>query len=130
MGVHRHRPRPTGADRAGIAVADLVLIPTRPSALDIEQAAITVELCETHNKPHAFILNHALPGAKLTKSSIAFLKKDGSTVVEQPITFRQAYMAAMTVGKSGPEVEKTEAARREIDAVWVAVKTLIAEEVA
>ena len=114
----------------GIAVADLVLIPTRPSALDIEQAAITVELCEAHNKPHAFILNHALPGAKLTKSSIAFLKKGGSTVMEQPITFRQAYMAAMTVGKSGPEVEKTEAARREIDAVWVAVNTLIAEEVA
>src|SRR5689334_10719665 len=28
---------------SGIAVADLILIPTRPSALDVEQAAITVE---------------------------------------------------------------------------------------
>ena len=31
---------------AGVAVSDLVLIPTRPSALDIEQAALSVELCE------------------------------------------------------------------------------------
>src|SRR5215475_11444223 len=53
----------------GIAVADFVLIPTRPSAFDIVQAAITVELCETHAKPHAFVLNHASPGTKLTKSS-------------------------------------------------------------
>ena len=54
----------------GIAVADFVLIPVRPSAFDIEQAAICVELCESHGKPHAFVLNHAQPG-KLTKSSVA-----------------------------------------------------------
>src|SRR6516164_7087647 len=79
----------------GIAVADLVLIPTRPSALDIEQAAISVELCETHGKRHAFVLNHAPTGTKLTKSSIKFLQQNGSTVLEAPITFRQAYMAAV-----------------------------------
>ena len=56
----------------GIAVADFVLIPTRPSALDIEQAAICVELCETHRKQHAFVP----PGTKLTKSSIQFLKQN------------------------------------------------------
>jgi hypothetical protein len=36
----------------------------------------------------------------------------------------------MTVGKSGPEVEKAAAARKEIDAVWEAVKALVAREVA
>ena len=53
----------------GIAVADLVLIPTRPSALDIEQVDIVVELCEAHGKPFAFVLNHAPPSWKLTKST-------------------------------------------------------------
>ena len=95
----------------GIAVADLVLIPRRPSALDIEQAAISVELCETHGKLHAFVLNHAPAGMKLTKSSIQFLKQNGSSVIDAPITFRPAYMAAVTVGKSGPEVEKNGVAR-------------------
>ena len=72
----------------GIAVADLVLIPTRPSAFDIEQTAICVELCENHGKAHAFVLNHAPAGAKvskLTRSSIKFLQKNGSTVIDAPL---------------------------------------------
>jgi chromosome partitioning protein len=115
---------------SGIVVADLVLIPTRPSAFDIEQTAICVELCENHGKPHAFVFNHASSGTKLTKSSMQFLRKGGSTVIETPITFRPAYMAAVTVGKSGPEVEKGDAARKEIEALWVAVKKILAEKVA
>jgi chromosome partitioning protein len=115
--------------QAGVAVSDLVLIPTRPSALDIEQAALSVELCERHGKPHAFILNAAPPsGAKLTKSSMQFLRHNGSTVIETPITFRPAYMAAMTVGKSGPEVEKGGVARKEIDALWAVVMSLVSEK--
>ena len=33
----------------------------------------------------------------------------------------------MTVGKSGPEVEKSGVARKEIDALWAAVMKLIQE---
>jgi hypothetical protein len=109
-----------------------VLIPTRPSAFDIEQTAICIELCENHGKAHAFVLNHAPAGAKvskLTRSSVKFLRKNGSTVIDAPITYQEAYMAAPTVGKSGPEVEKGDEARKEIEALWVAVKKLLAERV-
>lgn len=109
----------------GIAVADLVLIPCRPSALDVEQAAIAVEMCEAHGKPYAFILNHAPPNWKLTKSTHDYLRRGGRTVLDSLITFRQAYMAAATVGKSGPEVEKDGVARKEIDALWRQVKELV-----
>jgi len=105
-----------------------VLIPTRPSAFDIEQTALCVELCENHSKPYAFVLNHAPPGTKLTKSSTKFLQQNGGTVIDAPITYRTSYMAATTVGKSAPEVEKGDIARREIDALWVAVKNLVAEK--
>ena len=111
----------------GIVVADFVLIPCRPSALDIEQIDIAVELCETHGKPFAFVLNHAPASWKLTKTSTAFLRKDGRTVLEPPLTFRQAYMAAMTVGKSGPEVEGDGKAREEIDELWEGLKALLAK---
>ena len=67
------------------------------------------------------MLNHAQPG-KLTKSSVAFLRQNGGTVIDAPITNRQAYAAAATVGKSGPEIEKGDAARKQIDALWAAVK--------
>jgi chromosome partitioning protein len=115
----------------GIAVADLVLIPTRPSAFDIEQAAITVELCESHSKPHAFVFNHAPSGSsKLLKSSIDFLRQNGSLVLDAHVPFRAAYMAALTVGKSGPEVDKSPAARKEIDALWAAVLQTLDQKVA
>jgi chromosome partitioning protein len=116
----------------GVAVADLVLIPTRPSAFDIEQTAICVELCENHGKAHAFVLNHAPAGAKvskLTRSSVRLLQKNGSTVIDAPLSYQEAYMAAATVGKSGPEVQKSGEARKEIEALWGAVKKLLAERV-
>ena len=117
---------------AGIAVADLVLIPTRPSAFDIEQTAICVELCENHGKAHAFVLNHAPAGAKvskLTRSSIKFLQKNGSTVIDAPLTYQEAYMAAATVGKSAPEVERGDDAHKEIEALWAVVKKLLVGKV-
>ncbi|HXF55303.1 MAG TPA: ParA family protein [Hyphomicrobiaceae bacterium] len=115
----------------GIFVADLVLIPTRPSAFDIEQAAICVELCETHGKPHAFVFNQATPGTKLTRTSMEYLQSQGSRVLKSPvITFLPSYMAALTVGKSGPELGGRDglAARKEIDALWTAVKKLLSEQ--
>jgi chromosome partitioning protein len=117
---------------AGIAVADLVLIPTRPSAFDIEQTAVCVELCENHGKAHAFVLNHAPSGAKvskLTRSSIKFLQKNGSTVIDAPLTYQEAYMAAATVGKSAPEVERGDDAHKEIEALWAVVKKLLVGKV-
>ncbi|HEY7553001.1 MAG TPA: ParA family protein [Hyphomicrobiaceae bacterium] len=113
----------------GIAVADLVLIPTRPSAFDIEQASICLELCEVHGKPLAFVINQGSPGTKLTRSSIAFLQENvGARVIKRPvITHQQSYMAALTVGKSGPEIDKSGEARTEIDELWAAVKKLLEE---
>jgi chromosome partitioning protein len=52
----------------GIAVTDLVLIPCRPSALDIDQVDIAVQLAEKHGKPYAFILNHA-PSNTLSRNA-------------------------------------------------------------
>jgi hypothetical protein len=39
-------------------------------------------------------------------------------------------MAALTVGKSGPEVDKTAATRKEIDALWEAVLATLDQKVA
>jgi chromosome partitioning protein len=115
----------------GIAVADLVLIPTRPSAFDIEQAAIAVELCESHGKPHAFVFNHAPAGSsKLLKSSIDFIRQNGGAVLDAHLSFRSAYMAALTVGKSGPEVDKSEVSRKEIEALWSSVVQTLKHKVA
>ena len=114
----------------GIVVADLVVIPVRPSAFDLEQASIIVELCEVHDKPHAFVINQATPDAKLTRTSIKYLQDEvGGTVIKKPIiTYQPAYMAALTVGKSGPEVDKEGEVQAEIEELWAAVNKLLEEK--
>jgi hypothetical protein len=37
-------------------------------------------------------------------------------------------MAALTVGKAGPEVDKSSAARKEIDALWAEVLETLTEK--
>ncbi|HEX5958088.1 MAG TPA: ParA family protein [Hyphomicrobiaceae bacterium] len=113
----------------GIAVADLVVIPIRPSAFDLEQASIIVELCEIHSKPHAFVVNQATADTKLTRTAIRYLEEIGGRVIKKPvITYRPAYMAALTVGKSGPEVDKAGTARAEIEELWAAVNKVLEEK--
>jgi chromosome partitioning protein len=114
----------------GIVVADLIVIPIRPSAFDLEQAGIIVELCEIHGKPHAFVINQATADTKLTRTSIRYLQEEvGGRVIKKPvITYRPAYMAALTVGKSGPEVDKDGTAQGEIEELWAAVNKLLEEK--
>jgi chromosome partitioning protein len=111
-----------------IRAADLVLVPVRASALDIEAVDPVVELCNDHARPFAFIINAAEPRWKLTESAVSYLKHDGR-VLPELVCYRQAYIAAMTVGKSGPEVERDGRSKDEIDGVWRAVKKLARDKV-
>jgi chromosome partitioning protein len=112
----------------GIACADLVVIPTAPNAFDIEQVPLTVELCERQDKPHAVVFNRVPPSsAKLLKSSKQFLRESGCTVLDESISFRTQYMAALTQGKAGQELDKGTAIRAEIDALWGAILKALPE---
>jgi hypothetical protein len=132
MGVRRHRTRADRPNRSRHRRG-------RPGAhshaalgFRHRATAICVELCENHGKAHAFVLNHAPAGAKvskLTRSSIKFLQKNGSTVIDAPLTYQEAYMAAATVGKSAPEVERGDDAHKEIEALWAVVKKLLVGKV-
>jgi chromosome partitioning protein len=104
----------------------VVLIPCRPSALDLEQVDIVCELAQTHDKPMAYVLNHADPRWKLTRTAGAYLSRDDRVVLDPPISFRQAHMAAPTIGKSAAELDPNGPAAREIDELWESVKKFIA----
>jgi chromosome partitioning protein len=113
---------------SGIAVADLCLIPVRPSALDLEQVDIVSELAEAHDVPAVFVLNHADPRWKLTRTAGAYLSRGGKPVLEPPISFRQAHMTAATVGKSGAELDSDGTTAHEIDQLWATVIKLLAQQ--
>jgi chromosome partitioning protein len=107
--------------------ATFVLIPTRASPVDIEAVGEVVDLCKTHRKPFAFVLNAVSPQwANLADGSEAYLRGHGP-VLKERVGLRKGYVTAMTSGKSGAEVDKT--AREEIDALWSAVRRAIAKSV-
>jgi chromosome partitioning protein len=121
---------PRGVDEisASVNIADFVLIPTRASALDVEAVDQVVEICRLYNTPFAFVINAAQPTWTLTKEAKVYLSEEGR-VLDEVVTYRRAYIAAMTLGKTGPEIERDGKCREEIDALWAVVKTLTRKKV-
>jgi chromosome partitioning protein len=108
---------------AAIAVAGLVLIPVRASALDVEAVEPVVELCRRQDAQFAFVINAAEPRWKITESAGQFLSRQGK-VLPEVVSYRKAYITSMTQGQSGPEVESDGKCGAEIDALWRVVKKL------
>ena len=57
-------PAITMAIQSVISVAELIVVPTRPSPHDLRAVGATVDLCERAGKPLIFVVNAATPKAK------------------------------------------------------------------
>jgi len=105
-----------------ISLADFVLVPCRPSAVDVEAVRDVVTLCNDHEKPFAFIITQILPPpGRIVEGAQKYLEVDGEVMAAR-MTIRRPYAAAMTVGKTGPEIKGGDAAADEIEAIWREVK--------
>jgi len=83
-----------------IAVADMVVIPTRPSPHDLRSVGRTVELVEHLGKPLVFVINSAAPRARITEEAIAVLSQHGPlapTIVHQRVDFASSMIDGRTV---------------------------------
>lgn len=111
--------------RHGIAAADFVLVPTRASGLDVEAVDPVMEICSDYDTPYAFVLNAVQSNwPALTRAAERYLANQGP-VCPKRIGCRQAYVAAMLTGKTGPEIDK--AAALEMDALWGWLTSAIAK---
>jgi len=111
-----------------VSVADFVLMPARPSALDLMAIGTSVQICAECEKPYAFVLNQADAKWQLSASAAKELASYGP-MLATVISFRLAYAAAATRGRSGPEVERGNACAAEIDALWVELNAHIRKAV-
>jgi chromosome partitioning protein len=119
--------------------ADLAVIPLRASALDLiasEDAVLMARDIAKRQRAegmqpvgHLCVLNDAEPRWKTTDTAREYLLKGGVPVAETVIAHRQAYLAAMTSGKTGPEVDRVRdgdesPSAREINRLFAEVKAL------
>ena len=73
------RPRYEVTIAEVVSVADLVVIPARPSPHDLRAAGATVELVERLGKPIVFVVNAASPRAKITSEAVFALSQHGTS---------------------------------------------------
>lgn len=110
-----------------IELADLVLIPVRPSPSDLWAVTETVHLVKDAGKPFLFVITQAKPQATITAQAIAALSEHGR-VAKSFIADRVGYAAAMTGGNTAPEITPRGPAAEEITALWIELKSCFAEK--
>ena len=117
-------PSRTDETAALFALADLVLVPIRPSPSDLWAAAATVELLKRDRIPFLFILNQVKAQAGITAQAAAALSHHGP-VAETFIGDRVPYAAAMTDGRTAIELSQKGPAASETSALWKNIKLCI-----
>jgi chromosome partitioning protein len=110
-------PAVTDTIREVIAVADLVLIPTRPSPHDLRAVGSTVDLVEQAGKRMVFVINGAAPRARITGEAAVALSQHGTVA---PITLYQRtdFAASMIDGRTVQEVDAGSRSSDEISKLW------------
>ncbi|API58580.1 chromosome partitioning protein ParA [Tardibacter chloracetimidivorans] len=113
-------PAITMAIQSVISVAELIVIPTRPSPHDLRAAGATVDLCERAGKPLLFVVNAATPRAKITYEAAIALSQHG-TVAPVTLHHRTDFAASMIDGRTVMEADPKGKSSREIQDLWTYV---------
>jgi chromosome partitioning protein len=100
-----------------VRLADLVVIPARPSPHDLRAAGATVELVERLGKPLIFVINGAAPRARITSEAAIALSQHG-TLAPSIIHQRTGFAASMIDGRTVMEVPGEERSAEEIALLW------------
>jgi chromosome partitioning protein len=110
-------PAVTDVIRAVLQVADLVLIPTRPSPHDLRAVGTTVELVERAGKKMIFVINGAAARAKIAGEAAVALSQHG-TVAPVTIYQRTDFASSMIDGRTVQEIDPKSRSAEEIETLW------------
>jgi chromosome partitioning protein len=120
---------PTISDQSEtvLALADLVVVPVRPSPADLWAVSETVALVKAANKPFLFVITQAKAQASITAQTIAALSEHGR-VAQAFISDRVPYAVAMTGGRTAPELAPKSPAAEEVASLWKDLKSCFHEK--
>lgn len=110
-------PAVTDTIKQVLAVADLVLIPTRPSPHDLRAVGSTVELIEQAGKRMVFVINGAASRAKITGEAAVALSQHG-TVAPVTLFQRTDFAASMIDGRTVQEIDPNGRSAEEVGKLW------------
>lgn len=113
---------PPAADimaREACRAADLVLIPCRPRAFDLDAVRTTAELAKASGKP-AFVVFMAGPtrAAVLYAEAGALVEQIGLKLAPVMLPERAAFYHSVAEGKTAPEIEPSGKAAEDVSTLW------------
>lgn len=117
-------PTRTDENAALFRLADLVIVPIRPSPSDLWAAAATVALLKDGRIPFLFVLNQVKSNASITAQAAAALSAHGQ-VARSFVGDRVPYAAAMTDGRTAIELAPKGPAAIETAALWFDIKSCL-----
>jgi chromosome partitioning protein len=110
-------PALTEQNRQVLKLADLVIIPTRPSPNDLWSLAATLDLVKESGTPFVFVLTQAKANTRITIQTMGALSQHGQ-VFEAIVHDRVDYAAAMTDGRTAIEINPAGPAAAEMAELW------------
>lgn len=110
-------PAITMAIQSVISVAELIIVPTRPSPHDLRAVGATVDLCERSGKPLIFVVNAGTPKAKITSEAAIALSQHG-TVAPVTVHQRTDFAASMIDGRTVMEINPESRSAQEVEQLW------------
>lgn len=114
--------------RAVVDLANLVIIPTRPSPHDLRAVGATVDLVEASGKAMVFVVNGAASRAKINGDAAVALSQHGTVA---PVTIHQRvdFAVSMIDGRTVQELDGSSNSAREIAELWIYVNARISKSV-
>lgn len=99
----------------GISIADLIVIPSKPTGPDLNAIGRTISMVKDQKKPYVFILTQAI-SRTTTALQAAFVLSEFGAVAPTTITNRICYAHAMASGTSASAIDKN--AADELAKLW------------
>ncbi|WP_116963337.1 ParA family protein [Fastidiosibacter lacustris] len=95
----------TAALKAAL-LADLVIIPSAPSGMDLSGLLEAKDLALTADRPYRLLGNRVMKGSNMSRSLLKVLEEEGksfSTYIPQSVKFVEAEASGMYIGDYAPE---------------------------
>lgn len=109
------------ADQAAIKaarVADTIVIPVRPSIVDLDAIDATMDVCRLVQKPGLFVLNAvSAQGTEANGAERAIIAR-GGTICDARIGDRKVFRSAFNDGRAAQEIDAHSKASNEIRALF------------
>jgi len=117
-------PRLDDRTLAAVAVADLVLIPIRPTSMDLQVLPATLRATEGHPLTRGVITQRP-PRSTAADSAPDAIRAAGLTVLTSSIAFRQDYPDAHSLGMSALRAAPKSKAAAEIRALLKEIRQIL-----